>query len=202
MQRPVVIVPGIGGSGPDHWQSLWQAGLPDVRRIDPASWDQPDLDDWVAAIDRAVAASTAPPVLVAHSLGCLAVVHWAGRAAAAGPIAGTDAAAPTDAATPAGPAAGAFLVAPPDVRGPEFPGSATSFIGDPPAPLPIPAVLITSSDDPYCTLAHAAELAAAWDAPRIDIGAHGHVNVASGFGPWPEGRRLLDAFGESLARAA
>lgn len=196
MQRPVVIVPGIGGSGPEHWQSLWQVDLSDVRRIDPASWDHPDLDDWVAAIDRAVAASSAPPILIAHSLGCLAVAHWVGRAAAADVVTQTDSAAPT------GLVATAFLVAPPDAHGPEFPDAAASFAEDPPTPLSIQAVLITSSDDPYCTPEHAAELAAVWNVPRIDIGPHGHVNVASGLGAWPEGRRLLDAFVGSVAGAA
>ncbi|RXZ41520.1 RBBP9/YdeN family alpha/beta hydrolase, partial [Agromyces binzhouensis] len=68
MTHPLVIVPGIGGSGPLHWQSRWEAALPGVLRIAPASWDEPEVADWVAAIDRAVAASPTPPLLVAHSL--------------------------------------------------------------------------------------------------------------------------------------
>ena len=196
MQHPVVIVPGIGGSGPEHWQSRWEAELPDVRRIEPASWDHPELDDWVAAIDRAVAASSTPPILVAHSLGCLAVAHWAGRLAAASPEPDADAAAPADLA------AGAFLVAPPDIHGPEFPTAAPSFVADPPTPLPIRAVLITSSDDPYCAPVRAAQLAAVWDVPRLDVGAHGHINVASGFGEWSDGRRRFDDFAGLLAGAA
>ena len=215
MRHPIVIVPGIGGSGPEHWQSLWQAEFTDVRRIDPASWDHPELDDWIAAIDRAVAASPAPPVLVAHSLGCLAVAQWASRVGALGVGDGADAASARRSAARPGPGpgrgpgpeeapravAGAFLVAPPDIDGPEFPADVMGFGVPSPGPLPFAAVLVASSDDPYCSRGHAVDLAADWQAAIIDIGAHGHVNVASGFGPWPEGRRLLEDFVESQAGA-
>jgi len=207
MRHPIVIVPGIGGSGPAHWQSHWQAEFADVRRIDPASWDHPELDDWIAAVDRAVAASPAPPVLIAHSLGCLAVAHWASQVAALGAGTGEDAASDTGPGRGPGPegappaVVGAFLVAPPDSDGPEFPADAVGFGLPAPGPLPFAAVLVASSDDPYCSPGHAVDLAADWQAALIDIGAHGHVNVASGFGPWPQGRRLLDDFVESQAGA-
>jgi predicted alpha/beta hydrolase family esterase len=98
--------------------------------------------------------------------------------------------------------AGALLVAPPDIDGPAFPVDAVGFTVPAPGPLPFAAVLVASSNDPYCTPEHAGDLAEEWGATLVDIGAHGHVNVASGFGPWPEGRRLLDGFVESLAVAA
>ena len=204
MQHPVVIVPGIGGSGPEHWQSRWEAELPDVRRIEPASWDHPELDDWVAAIDRAVAASAAPPVLIAHSLGCLAVAHWASRVSAHEPDSRADAASAPRTSTTSPVVAGAFLVAPPDIAGPEFPQDAPSFAVAAPGPLPVTAVVVGSSDDPYCAADRAVELASAWGVPHVDIGAHGHVNVASGFGEWREGRRLFGEFvgGEFVARIA
>jgi predicted alpha/beta hydrolase family esterase len=171
-----VIVPGIGGSGPAHWQSRWEVGLRDARRIAPASWDEPDLDDWVAAIDRAVGDAEPVPVLVAHSLGCLAVAHWAQR---------------TDAASAR--VAGAFLVAPPDPAGPMFPAPARAFAA-PTGPLPIPALVLASTDDPYCFLDRAVEIAAVWGAPLLELGARGHVNVESGCGEWPEGLQLLEDF--------
>jgi predicted alpha/beta hydrolase family esterase len=178
-----VIVPGIDGSGPAHWQSRWQAVLTDAHRIAPTSWHEPELDDWVEAIDRAVGHAEPVPVLVAHSLGCLAVAHWAVR---------TDGAASR--------VAGAFLVAPPDPAGPEFPALAPTFTAEA-APLPIPAIVLASSDDPYCTPEAAEEIAAAWGAPLVELGARGHVNVASGFGEWPEGLQLLEDF-VLTARAA
>lgn len=33
---------------------------------------------------------------------------------------------------------------------------------------------------------------AVWEAELIDLGFAGHINVASGFGPWPEGKALRD----------
>jgi uncharacterized protein len=175
----VVIVPGIGGSGPEHWQSRWESALPLAQRIAPASWDAPDLDDWVAAIDRSVAASgnaSDRPVLVAHSLGCLAVAQWARRA---------------DAATAR--RAGAFLVAPPDPSGLGFPAAAASFSA-PDGPLPLRAFMVASTDDPYCTLERASSFATTWGATLVDLGPRGHMNVESGFGEWPEGLRLLEDF--------
>jgi predicted alpha/beta hydrolase family esterase len=178
-----LMVPGIGGSAPAHWQSRWEAVLLDAHRIAPSSWDQPDLDDWVDAIDRAVGHVQPMPVLVAHSLGCLAVAHWAVRA--------------DDAATRV---AGAFLVAPPDPACPEFPAAAPTFtIAH--ARLPIPAIVLSSSDDPYCSPDRAADIAAVWGAQLVELGARGHVNVESGFGEWPEGLQLLEDF-VFTARAA
>lgn len=76
MGRRFVMVPGIGGSGPEHWQSHWETLYPNTLRIEPNSWDEPDLADWFAALDRAVASAPYPPVLVCHSLGCLLFAHW------------------------------------------------------------------------------------------------------------------------------
>ena len=171
-----VMVPGIGGSAPAHWQSRWQGVMLDAHRIAPRSWDEPDLDDWVDAIDRAVGHAQPVPVLVAHSLGCLAVAQWAMRT--------------EDAASRA---AGAFLVAPPDPICPEFPTQAPTFtVAN--APLPIPALVLASSDDPYCTLDRAANIARTWGAQFVELGPRGHVNVESGFGEWPEGLQLLEDF--------
>lgn len=76
MQFPFVMVPGIGGSGPDHWQSRWEASQPGTIRIAPKSWDVPDLDDWISALENAVGRSPKPPVVICHSLGCLLFAHW------------------------------------------------------------------------------------------------------------------------------
>src|SRR5262245_12003819 len=94
-----IILPGLGGSGEGHWQTLCRGSDPSAMAFQPSSWDQPKLDDWVAALDRAVASAADPALLVAHSLACLLVAHWAARGAV--------------------PIAGAFLVAVPDPDGPE-----------------------------------------------------------------------------------
>ncbi|GAB3802039.1 alpha/beta hydrolase [Humibacter antri] len=169
-----IIVPGIDDSPRDHWQSLWQESLgPSAVRIAPASFTAPVEADWVAAIDWVTGVGD---VLVAHSLGCLAVASWIARG---------------------GRAAGAFLVAPPDECGPAFPAAATGF-ASPRNALAIPSVIVASDDDPYSSPDHLAQLSALWAAPLITVGRHGHLNLASRLGEWNEGRRLLAAFGAGL----
>ena len=174
-----VIVPGINGSGPDHWQTLWQDGWgPRARRITPSSWDNPDLDDWCQALDQAAHRYRPPSgvVLVAHSLGCLAAACWLQRRQQPG-------------------IRGAFLVAPPDAAGPDFPATAApTFSMLEAAPLPVPGLVVSSDDDPYCTARAAQCLAAQWQAGHVSIGLAGHINVASGLGTWQSGRALLRAF--------
>ncbi|BBK44323.1 hypothetical protein STVA_43430 [Allostella vacuolata] len=177
---PILILPGLGGSGPDHWQSRWQAADPAAIRFAPANWERPDRADWLAALDRAVADAPAPPILVAHSLACLLVAHWA-------------AAAPARVAV-----RGAFLVGVPDPDGPAFPDAAAGFRDPPAGPLPFPALVVASADDPYGGIAHARARASQWRAGFVAAGRLGHVNAASGLGDWPQGAALLAAFRAGL----
>jgi len=78
VQPQVLTVPGLWNSGPDHWQSLWEAEDPGCRRVHQADWETPSRADWVSTIDAAVEACAGPVLLAAHSLGCIAVVHWGG----------------------------------------------------------------------------------------------------------------------------
>ena len=105
---PCLIVPGLGGSGPDHWQTRWETCLPHVARVVQRDWDRPDRDAWIEALVRAVREAPAPVVLVAHSLGCAVVAHAAAR-------------------DPGIPVRAALLVAPADV---DSPAHAWSFAFD------------------------------------------------------------------------
>ncbi|QDZ14062.1 RBBP9/YdeN family alpha/beta hydrolase [Humibacter ginsenosidimutans] len=170
----IVIVRGIDDSPHDHWQSIWQKSLgPAAVRIAPASFTEPDEDDWCAAIN---AITGEDDILVAHSLGCLAAASWIARG---------------------GRAAGAFLVAPPDENGSAFPPAAHGFTA-PHSALQVPSVIVASDDDPYCSPAHLTELSTMWGSPKIDVGQHGHLNRASRLGEWDEGQRLLTAFAAGL----
>jgi len=73
----IIMLPGLGGSGVDHWQSLWERQDPCMRRFQPSSWDRPILTDWIAALERDIARSETPPILIAHSLACQLIAHWA-----------------------------------------------------------------------------------------------------------------------------
>lgn len=202
-----MIVPGIWNSDPDHWQSIWERERQDERdqhdehgqhgqhdhrdhhpqraavRIAPTSWSEPDPDDWRDAISTAVASCTEPPVLIAHSLGVLAVADWLATTADAHAL-----------------VAGAFLVAPPDPLGDMFPAEASGFVA--PRPVPpaqqVPTRLVVSDDDPYCSADRGVVFADVMGADVVRVGPLGHVNVASGVGAWPAGRELLRAFEDGL----
>lgn len=169
-----IHLPGIGNSGSNHWQSLWEEADPSIARFSPASWDEPKLSDWIAALDRAVRAAAEPPVLVAHSLACLLVAHWQKISDA--------------------PARGAFLVAVPDPSSAAFPGEAAGFAGPPRERFRFRSLIVASTDDPYGSLGHAEARATEWGSDLKIIGAAGHVNGQSGLGDWPEGLALLRAF--------
>ncbi|OBX37354.1 alpha/beta hydrolase family protein [Halomonas elongata] len=91
-----LIVPGWRGSGGDHWQTHWQHRLPRSSHTRVASWDEPALDDWVGALDRATQPIDAPILLIAHSLGCITVAHWTAIAEHSQRIAGALLVAPAD----------------------------------------------------------------------------------------------------------
>ncbi|MFC7308888.1 RBBP9/YdeN family alpha/beta hydrolase [Streptomyces monticola] len=177
-----VIIPGIDGSDGQHWQTLWerQWGASAVR-ISPASWSAPDLDDWLGAVQEAYDEASRQDrrvVLVAHSLGCWAASSWLDN-------------------NPSVPIAGAFLVAPPDPRGRAFPREAAATFTDVSAqPLPCPALVVGSANDPYSTLDATADFAARWEARWHPVGEYGHLNSASGLGSWQHGRELLDSLAQ------
>ncbi len=75
-----LIVPGWQGSPEDHWQTHWQNSLPNSARVEQADWLTPRREDWVAALAEAIAADSTPVILIAHSLGCITVAHWAATA--------------------------------------------------------------------------------------------------------------------------
>lgn len=168
----VLVLPGLHGSGPDHWQSQWERRDPRLRRVHQASWTRPELGAWAVALDRAVRSAPGPVVLVAHSLACTLVAHWA-RVGFADRV------------------RGALLVAPADVELLAPLLGLRSFAPVPREPLPFPARVVASENDPFVTLARAEAFARAWGAPLTNVGAQGHINVESGHGPWPEGERLL-----------
>jgi predicted alpha/beta hydrolase family esterase/GNAT superfamily N-acetyltransferase len=170
-----LVVPGIGDSGVDHWQSLWQSDWgAAASRVTVGSWWSPDLDDWCRAIEEA-ASARGPTVVIAHSLGCLAVTHVLATRALSQVV-------------------GLLLVAPPDPDGPAFPSAAASFRESRPVGVGVPGLVVCSDDDPFCDVASAARLTTAWGASRITLHGLGHINANSGLGGWDAGRALLGAF--------
>ncbi|MGI5228753.1 RBBP9/YdeN family alpha/beta hydrolase [Actinoallomurus sp. CA-142502] len=81
-----------------------------------------------------------------------------------------------------------------DSAGPAFPAEAGTFTGLDTTPLGVPGLVVSSDDDPYCTVDAARRLADAWGLDRIGVSRAGHINSASGLGRSDFGRALLTAF--------
>jgi uncharacterized protein len=175
----ILIVPGHTNSGPEHWQTRWEAKLETARRVNQSDWRTPHFDEWQDNLVSAAEAATRPAVLVAHSLGVITVIHAAKR------LAKTK-------------VKGAFLVAPPgETYMVEHEEIDLKFADVPRDPLPFPSVLVASRNDPYCPHLEAEEWAYAWGSAFSEAGEAGHINTDSGHGPWPEG---LMRFAGFLAR--
>lgn len=173
MRLQPIIVPGWKDSGPGHWQTLWEQSLPHAVRVRQPSWTEPRPATWHAAVAASVDAATCPALLIAHSLGCLAVASL--------PV-------PLHAKV-----AGALLVAPPDVERLDTPACLRAFAPPPRQPLPFQSVLVAGDDDPYCCLDRAEQFARDWGSRMVVIPGGGHLNADSGLRDWPEGLRLLTA---------
>jgi len=170
-----LIIPGYGGSGPDHWQTLWEHQHPNMRRVEAPDWERPVCDVWVNNLEVAVKAAGPGLVLVAHSLACLQVAQWVARPRSSTAF-----------------VRAALLVAPPDPASPVFPGTIIGFNTVPETRFPFSATVVYSTDDPYATVAWTEGMAKAWGARAVSVGAKGHINAASGMGEWREGQGLLE----------
>lgn len=175
--QPIVLtVPGLGGSGPSHWQTLWEDAQIAAGRVELGMWNGPHRNAWVTKLDQAIRTAKAPVILAAHSLGCLAVAWWASLATQ----------------TYGWPVAGALLVAPADVDRPDARPELKSFGPSPTTPLPFPSILVASTDDPWVSIERAHSMAVDWGSHFVDAGPQGHINAASGVGWWIEGQELLE----------
>lgn len=148
----ILVVPGLDNSGPRHWQTLWEHGSPAVRRAQLRKWSAPVRSSWRQALGREVIKSRKPIILVAHSLGCLAVVDWALSSYGHLPAK----------------ILGALLVAPPDVEQPSIDDRLLPFAPWPRGTLPFPSILAASRNDRYATIAASADMAARWGSRFVD----------------------------------
>lgn len=174
----ILIAPGLGNSPPEHWQRRWALRIRTAKIIEQENWDRPVLGDWISAIHREILLATRPVVLIGHSLSVAAIVHTAQV------LHDTK-------------VRGAFLVSPPDFEGEAIPDEARPFGRVPTDPLPFPSMVVCSTTDPLVSVERAQGFASDWGADFKLAGNAGHINVASGHGPWPEG---LLIFGELMKR--
>jgi uncharacterized protein len=171
-----LIIPGLGSSGTVHWQSLWEKQYPErYHRVEQINWDLPVCHQWIEKLDEEVGKLTKPTFLIAHSLGCLTVVHWANKYASEM-------------------VKGAFLVAPPDVENSRRLSFIEGFSPIPSLKLPFKSIVIASTNDQYASIERSNEFAFHWGSEFINIGKKGHINASSKFGNWEEGQDLLLKF--------
>jgi predicted alpha/beta hydrolase family esterase len=173
----LLVVPGLHDSGPAHWQTWLQSRHAGALRVTQDDWHQPDLERWAARITHtlAQAGGSAPWVAAAHSFGCLALVrHLQSR--------------------PDSPVRAALLVAPADPA--RF--GLDERVAD--QPLDLHATLVASRNDPWMALPQAALWARRWGCRWIDLGAAGHINAESGFGPLPLASTWVRAATQRLQR--
>ncbi|WP_312592358.1 alpha/beta hydrolase [Stutzerimonas nitrititolerans] len=170
-----LIVPGWQGSPDDHWQSHWQRTLPNSSRVEQADWLTPRRDDWVAELERSVASDARQVVLVAHSLGCITVAHWAAQA-------------PQKLLRRV---RGALLVAPADVQRSNCPEPLRNFAPIPRQPLPFASLLVGSDNDTAASAARAVQLGRDWGSETAILAGAGHINVKSGHHRWEQGFAYL-----------
>jgi len=167
----ILIIPGLGNSGPHHWQSLWEREF-NFRRVEQKEWDAPFCTDWIENINNEVKKhNSANVILVGHSLACSTIAYWALKYDVK--------------------IKGALLVGPSDTEADTYPPGTTGFKPVPLFNLPFKTIVAASTNDFFVTYERAKLFANNWGSELINVGDAGHINVASGHGEWNEGLELL-----------
>lgn len=175
----VLFVPGLRDHVAEHWQTLLAHEIKGSVTVEPLQEDRLSREARVRALDEALHRIEGDVIIAAHSAGALMVANWALK--------------------PTRTIRGALLATPADVENPLPPGypayedlRANGWIPIPREPLPFPAIVAASRNDPLAQFEKVAGLARAWGAELYDAGDVGHLNPAAGFGPWPEAHSLLE----------
>jgi uncharacterized protein len=170
-----LIVHGLGGSGPEHWQT-WLAerlagpGLEVAYPLLPDA-DSPRPEAWLGALrDELARLPAGDTTVLCHSLGSLLWLHHAARRSGVQ-------------------VARALLVTPPQPDADEVESA-----GFRPVPLDRDGVaaaaretlLVCSTDDPWCPAETSLRIAEATGVALTWLERAGHVNADAGYGPWPE----------------
>lgn len=169
-----LIVPGLYGSGVDHWQSWFERQLSDCVRVVQADWNRADLDRWSAKLLHTLNRVPGRVWVVAHSFGCLAAVKTASEHPER--------------------FAGLMLVAPADPARFGLQDVIATGLAD------VPSIVVASTNDPWMSLDAATTWAHAWGSELINLGAVGHINANSGYGPWPRGLDIYRSLRGASAR--
>lgn len=174
----ILIVPGLRDHVPQHWQTLLEAKLDNVRSVPPLEENKLSLSARVEAIQSELEKISGPVILVAHSAGVLMVVHWAARYDR--------------------PIKGALLAAPPNLEASWPVGYPTpqslrdnGWAPLPEGPLPFPTIVAASTNDHLASLESVTQMARNWGGELVNLGAVGHLNPAAGYGEWPQAEAFI-----------
>ena len=169
-------IPGYGGSGDDHWQTYFDEQLDGCQRINQHSWVKPVMSIWVKKIDQSIGKRhLSDTILITHSLGGIALLHWAqlyGKKIK-----------------------GAVIVAPPDVDHPYENFGLATFAPMPKQKLPFPSIVVSSTNDPWMPPEMARTYADLWGSELVLLENAGHINGKSGYGTWEDGLKLVKSLG-------
>lgn len=167
----ILIHPGLGNSGQQHWQSIWEKQF-NFTRIEQQDWETPICSDWVKTLNEYVSRyDPANLILVGHSLACAAIAYWARQYSIT--------------------IKGALLVAPSDTEADSYPTGTSGFMPMPLGKLPFKSITVVSNNDFYVSRERASLFADSWGSEIVNIGDAGHINVSAGYGEWNKGLDLL-----------
>lgn len=168
-------LPGYGNSDEDHWQTYFEKKLDNCFRIEQKSWTAPTCDDWIEKIESdLIDEDLSQVVLITHSLGGIALLHWLSKYKRV--------------------LKGAFIVAPPDLERPFRDFNLDSFTPIPREVLTFPSMVVCSSNDHWMTLDRSKEFSEIWGAELKIIEKAGHINPDAGYTDWEEGLSIFDGF--------
>jgi predicted alpha/beta hydrolase family esterase len=171
-----ISIPGIGGSGEEHWQSLWARMNPELITVEQDEWKRPWREKWVDRIVETIEANNNKPViLVAHSLACITCIFAVADKRLEGVV-------------------GIYMVAPADSDRPTFPKECKNFSPIPRIKIDIPSIVVASENDDWCSIEKAQKIARWTGSKFVNIGKKGHVTALSGVGLWEVGFELLRDF--------
>ncbi len=167
-----LILHGLQGSGPTHWQTWLARRLGErghrVSYPDLPEPDSPRLESWLHALDSELREPEGLVVLC-HSLACVLWLQHARR-------------------WEGSPVERALLVAPPSPSA-ELPGVRGFFpLSVEPADVARAAAstrVVGSDDDPYCPEGAERLYAEPLELPFDLVAGGGHINPDAGYGPWP-----------------
>ncbi len=172
MSTKILILPGYGGSGEKHWQSLWELEFKNIMRVEQDDWDKPQREQWIRTLNSYIDKNK-QYILVGHSLACSLISHWALKHDSNNIV-------------------GALLVSPADVDSAKHtPEEVRNFMPMPLKRLPFKSIVIASDNDPYVSLERAELFANSWGSHFVNIGAYGHINADSNLASWPFGKDLV-----------